>query len=265
MGGLTRDFTAMAPPAQNPDFAFLSHGGSTALLIKSFDWAASSIGPIESWSTTRKSIVALILSSSVPIVTLWGETGVMIYNDAYSRFAGRRHPSLLGSTVRAAWPEVADFNDNVMRVCLQGGVLSYVDQELTLHRDGEPEQVWMNLDYSPIFDDGGSAVGVMAIVIETTQRVIADRRGAKEMERLRAMFDKAPGFIALLEGPEHVFGLVNEAYLQLVGRSSSDSLIGRPVHEALPEVISQGYIELLDECYRTGEPYRGESHRLSCA
>uniref|UniRef100_UPI0031017B5A hypothetical protein n=1 Tax=Neorhizobium sp. EC2-8 TaxID=3129230 RepID=UPI0031017B5A len=66
----------------------------------------------------------LILQSPVPIVTLWNEDGVMIYNDAYSDFAGRRHPGLLGSKVREGWPEVADFNDNVMKVCFAGGTLA---------------------------------------------------------------------------------------------------------------------------------------------
>ena len=65
---------------------------------------------------------------------LWGPDGIMIYNDAYSVFAGGRHPRLLGSKVREGWPEVADFNDNVMRVCLSGGTLAYKDQELTMDR-----------------------------------------------------------------------------------------------------------------------------------
>jgi len=68
-----------------------------------------------------------------------GEDGIMIYNDAYSVFAGGRHPRLLGSKVREGWPEVADFNDHVMKVGLAGGTLAYRNQELTLHRRGLPE------------------------------------------------------------------------------------------------------------------------------
>ena len=59
----------------------------------------------------------------------------MIYNDAYSVFAGGRHPILFGSKVREGWPEVANFNDNVMKVGLAGGTLAYKDQELTLYRN----------------------------------------------------------------------------------------------------------------------------------
>ena len=237
----------------------LSHAGNTGNLIRTFDWGSTSIGPIEHWPATIRTTIAFIVHSPLPIVTLWGEAGVMIYNEAYSRFAGGRHPALLGSDVRVAWPEVASFNDNIMKVCLGGGVLSYVDQELTLYRDGQPEQVWMNLDYSPVFNAGGSAVGVLAIVVETTQRVLADRMRAEETERLRAMFDKAPGFIALLQGPDHVFAVVNDAYLKLVGKRSSSDIIGLPVRQALPEIVGQGFVELLDECFRSGTSYRGES------
>ena len=66
---------------------------------------------------------------------------------------------LLGSKVREGWPEVADFNDNVMKVGLSGGTLAYKDQELTLYRHGQPEQVWMNLDYSPVLNEAGRAGG----------------------------------------------------------------------------------------------------------
>jgi PAS domain S-box-containing protein len=241
---------------------FLAGAGETAKLIAEFDWKSTSLGAIEDWPVTVKSTVALIVRSPVPIVSLWGEAGVMIYNDAYARFAGARHPSLLGCDVRDAWSEVADFNDNVMKVCLGGGVLSYVDQELTLHRDGHPSQVWMNLDYSAILDSEGRAIGVVAIVVETTERVLADRRIAAETERLRGMFDKAPGFMALFEGPQHVFSLANDSYLNLIGRQSQDSVLGRSVREALPEIAGQGFFELLDECYRSGNPHRGQSQRV---
>ena len=121
--------------------AFLRGGGNIADIIASFDWAGTPMGPLDLWPTSIKTAVGLLLRSPVPIVALWGEAGTMIYNDAYSGFAGGRHPKLLGSPVREGWPEVADFNDNVMKVGLAGGTLSYTNQELTLFRTGRPEQV----------------------------------------------------------------------------------------------------------------------------
>ncbi|MET0338346.1 MAG: PAS domain S-box protein, partial [Caulobacter sp.] len=156
--------------------AFLKGGGQCADIIADRDWAATPLGAIETWPSCLTNAVALLLRSQVPIVMLWGREGVMLYNDAYSSFAGARHPRLLGSNVREGWGEVADFNDHVMEVGLAGGTLHYRDQELTLHRNGAPEQVWMDLDYSPVLDEDGEPAGVFCILAETTERVAAERR-----------------------------------------------------------------------------------------
>jgi signal transduction histidine kinase/ActR/RegA family two-component response regulator len=77
-----------------------------------------------------------------------------------------------------------------------------------------------------------------------------------ELARLRAFFQKAPSFICVLGGPEHVFELANESYLQLVGHRDIE---GKPVREALPEVAGQGFFELLDQVFESGKPYVGKS------
>jgi PAS domain S-box-containing protein len=155
--------------------SFPSGGGELGALIRQFDWEKTSLGPLVTWPQSLKTVTDTLLRSPVPIVLLWGEDGVMIYNDAYSVFAGGRHPKLLGSKVRDGWAEVADFNDHVMKVGLNGGTLAYKDQELTLYRHGRPEQVWMNLDYSPVLNEAGQPAGVIAIVVETTERAMTER------------------------------------------------------------------------------------------
>jgi len=203
-----------------------------------------------------KTTVGLILQSPVPIVTLWGRDGVMIYNDAYARFAGNKHPNILGANVLEGWPEAADWNRNIMATVLDGGgTLAYQDQELELDRHGGAEPVWMNLDYSPILNDDGSRAGVIAIVVETTAKVRAERQLSGERERLRQMFDVAPGFAALLEGSEHRFTMANRAYLELVGRD----VLGKTIAEALPEVADQGFVELLDKVAASRETYVGRA------
>lgn len=157
---------------------FLKGGGACAELIASKNWASTPLGSLTNWPQCLRLATSLLLRSQVPIVMLWGQEGVMLYNDAYSGFAGRRHPQLLGSNVREGWGEVADFNDHVMKVGLAGDTLHYRDQELTLFRKGAPEQVWMDLDYSPVLDDAGEPAGVICILAETTERVAADRRSA---------------------------------------------------------------------------------------
>ena len=240
-------FTSTAPVID-----FLRGGGQTGALIAGYDWASTSLGPIEGWPQSLKTATALLLNTAVPVVMLWGEDGVMIYNDAYSLIAGKRHPGLLGMKVREAWPEVADFNDNVMKVGLSGGTLAYKDQELTLDRKNGPEKGWMNLDYSPVLDESGRPAGVIAIVVETTERVLADRQIAAEQERLTQMFAQAPGFMTMLEGPEHRFVMTNPAYMRVIGHRD---VLGKTVAEALPDAAAQGYVALLDRVYKSGEAF----------
>ena len=241
---------------------FLTGGGQLGVLIAAFDWARTALGPIAGWPPHLKNATALMLRSKVPIVMLWGEAGVMVYNDAYAVFAGSRHPDLLGSNVREGWDEVADFNDNVMRVGLAGGTLSYQDQELTLHRNGRAEQVWMNLDYSPLLDEAGQPAGVMAVVVETTAKVMAERRLSSERERLAQLFEQAPSFMAMLRGPEHRIELANPGYMRLIGHRP---VLGRTLAEALPDVAAQGYLALLDRVYASGEAHSATSSKYTLA
>ena len=75
-----------------------------------------------------------------------------------------------------------------------------------------------------------------------------------ERSRLAYVFQQAPTFLAVVRGPDHVFELANAAYYQLVG---DREIIGRPVHQALPEVRGQGFIDLLDGVLASGTPYVG--------
>jgi PAS domain S-box-containing protein len=215
------------------DGSFPSGGGEVAALIRQFDWTKTGLGPLAAWPQSLKTITDTLLRSPVPIVLLWGEDGIMIYNDAYSRFAGGRHPKLLGSKLREGWPEVADFNDHVMKMGLSGGTLAYRDQELTLYRHGGPEQVWMNLDYSPVLNEAGQPAGVIAIVVETTQHVMAER-ALKDRENDLARVQKIARVGGVAVDLRHGFhsGRRSPEYLEIHGLSpgapdSHEDWVGR--------------------------------------
>ncbi|NHZ33546.1 hybrid sensor histidine kinase/response regulator [Massilia rubra] len=244
--------TDPAIPARLP--AFLSDAGGMGAAFAAVDWASTSLGPIALWPQALKTSVALMLRSPVAMTLLWGPDGVMLYNAAYSVFAGENHPAILGTPVCASFPDVAGFNRQVLSVVLAGGALSYRDQELSWTRNGALQQFWLNLDYSPVQGDDGRVDGVIAIVIDTTAKVLAERHARGEIGRLHSMFEQAPGFMALLGGPQHEFILANNAYLDLVGNRD---LIGRSVREVLPEAAEQGFIAHLDRMFSSGEAFRG--------
>jgi PAS domain S-box-containing protein len=237
-----------------PDLCFLRGRGEVADRIAAFDWSSTSVGPIGTWPGHLRAAVATLLSAPVPMAMFVGPDGVMLYNAAYVPIAGHRHPATLGAPIGVAWPEVADFNARVIRTVLGGGTLSYRDEELTLLRNGVEEQVRLNLDCSPLLDAAGQPFGVLAFITETTEKVRFERAVLGERARLRDMFEQAPSFMALLRGPEHVFELTNAAYRRFIGHRD---VIGLSVRAALPDISGQGFYELLDRVYRTGEPYVG--------
>ncbi|MGV3742438.1 MAG: EAL domain-containing protein [Burkholderiaceae bacterium] len=92
---------------------------------------------------------------------------------------------------------------------------------------------------------------VKELELQNMNRALQDERN-----NLRGLFNQAPGFVTILSGPQHVFTVANNAYYQLVG---TRDLIGKPVREALPELKEQGFFELLDQVYASGEAYIGSN------
>lgn len=236
--------------------SLLSIGGACGRLIVEKDWSQSELGDIETWPACLKTCVSLIVASHVPMAVLWGEAGILLYNDGYAQIAAGKHPQILGMGAREAWPEASDFNDNVVRTGLAGQTLAYRDVHFELNRSGQPEQIWFDIDYSPVRDEGGAPVGILAIVVETTRKVLAERAATAERESQARSLRHMPGFVATLEGPDHVFTYVNEAYRTIAGERD---YIGHSVRQVFPELAAQGFYELLDEVYRSGQPFVSRS------
>ena len=109
----------------------------------------------------------------------------------------------------------------------------------------------------------GAIADGIALAIDRSRTEDERERLLRELEaeraRLRTVFQQAPAFIAIVSGPEHVFEMANPPYYQLVGHRD---VIGKPVREAIPEVVEQGFVELLDQVYRSGEPFIGTEVRV---
>jgi len=171
---------------------FLAGGGETARLIAEFDWASTALGALETWPRSLRAATAMVIHSPAAMVLLWGHDGVMIYNDAFAEIAGGRHPGALGSPARSCFPDIADFNDRVLRLGPGGAALHHSDQRMTLTRSNHAEegsdraeQGVFNLACSPVLGDDERPAGVLAVVAATTAQLRTAGRQQDERGRLQ--------------------------------------------------------------------------------
>lgn len=230
------------------------------MLVDAYDWSSTSRGGREAWPQSLRTALDIVLGSKFPMFLAWGPELRFFYNDAYAEVLGGKHPSALGARFEDVWAEIWKDIGPIVDRALAGEATYWENLPLSLNRKGFEEETWFTFSYSPLGDDDGHVAGMYCVCVETTDTVLTEQRRVDEAERLRRLFDNAPGFIAALSGPEHIFEMANASYLQLVGHRE---LIGKKVREALPDVAGQGFFKLLATVYETGEPFTGHSVPVS--
>ncbi len=100
---------------------------------------------------------------------------------------------------------------------------------------------------------------VFEVFPHTIARPIPHENDDKRLLSIQELFDRAPGFICLTFGPQHIFQVVNHSCYALVGHRP---LIAIPIRQALPEAASDELIHLLDDVYATGRPASGRAYKL---
>ena len=224
-----------------------------AELTRRLDWSATPVGPVENWPETLLVTVNTLLASRQPMFLWWGSDLTQFYNDAYRPSLGAdKHPSALGQSGPVCWPEIWPvIGPQIDSVLSRGESVWFEDQLIPIIRDGVLTDVYWTYSYSAVRTPDGRIAGVLVVCSETTGRMLASRALHAERARLLNVLHQAPVFFALLQGPQHIFAMANPPYIKLVG---GRDVLGKPIAEALPEIIPQGYIDLLNDVYATGVP-----------
>ncbi|MFS2022813.1 ATP-binding protein [Massilia sp. CT11-137] len=235
---------------------FLSGGGEVGAMMRAHDWSTSPLGHPRTWPQALRTVVGLMLNSKFPMFVAWGKELAFLYNDPYREILGDKHPAALGGRFHDIWAEIWHDIHPLIERALRGEA-TYADRlYLVMNRHGYDEPTWFTFSYSPVRDENGAIAGMYCACVEVTEQVLAEKYRNEENERLRGLFSQAPGIMAVLRGPEHVFELTNQSYMQLVGHRP---IVGKRAREALPEIVGQGFLELLDRVYATGEPFVGHA------
>ena len=208
-------------------------------------------------------------------------------NDAYLKAVNRQsRAQIMGRYLFDAFPaDVQSDSYKLLKGSLERVIetgetdsLALVPYDVTL--PGQPPSMrYWSATHTPLFTADGELRFILQHTTDVTelqllreQSAFATRVGAGVLQRarevqqvnlamlaesdlMRRMFEQAPGFLAILHGPSHVFQIANSAYRRLVG---GRDVMGLAVKDALPEVVEQGFVELLDKVRATGEPFIGE-------
>lgn len=184
-------------------------------------------------------------------------------NPAYQQlFPGRQ---LVGLPIAEAVPEAQEqgFVAVLDRVYQTGE--SYFGAEVPFAvelPDGQPPHtVYFNFTYQA-YRENGLIAGVTIFAFDATLQVLARVQREAEREQLRTLFMEAPAPIAILDGPDLVYQLVNPAYQRIFpGRT----LLGKPLLEALPDMADIPVLHNLRRVYQTGESFVAQEMHMHLA
>jgi PAS domain S-box-containing protein len=232
--------------------SFLVDGGQMGAAMRGYDWDSTRLGSPAAWPTALKTLIGVVLGSNQPMFVAWGREQTLFYNDAYAAILADKHPRALGQPFLQVWSEIAADLVPIVEQAYEGLPVHMDDITLMMQRRGYLEETHFTFSYTPIRGDGGSIDGLFCACTEITEQVMAERRRAADVERQRQLFEQAPGFITILQGPEHVFEFANATYRRLFG---DREFVGRTAREAFPELAGQGFYERLDRVYQTGERF----------
>ncbi len=152
--------------------------GEIATRMRSLDWSATLLGPVNQWPQALRTILRVVLASGYPMAISWGSDFVLLYNDAYVPSIGAKHPWALGRGIREVYPETWDFIGPMYdSVISREQTVNYLSDVLVpIDRNNYLEEVYMAFSVSPIWDDSGRVGGVLNSALETTERVLEGRR-----------------------------------------------------------------------------------------
>ncbi|MBB5438903.1 PAS domain S-box-containing protein [Pedobacter sp. AK017] len=210
--------------------------------------------------TDNAQLGMIVDSAPIGICILNAETLVAeMLNDKFLEIAGKPREAILGKWYWEAFAEAKEYFERALAEVVISGEPYYADEvKLMLVRHGKQEWIYVTFVYAPVKNTDGQVTKVAVWVLEHTsqvherQKVTAEREAAeRERDRLYNFFRQAPAGICVMAGPDFVYELVNVNYQALLpGRE----LLGRPMFEAVPELIGTPLEQVLKEVYATGKP-----------
>ncbi len=148
--------------------------------LTAVEWHVTGLGPPSEWPQSLRTAIGILLSSRFSMWMLWGPQKTFFCNAAYRRDTlGHKYPWALGRPSDEVWSEIwDDVSARIESVLATGHATWDEGLMLFLERSGYLEETYHTFSYSPLRDDDGTVAGMLCVVSEDTDRIIASRRMA---------------------------------------------------------------------------------------
>lgn len=202
-------------------------------------------------------LAAIVETSQDAIISKTLDGIIRSWNAGAERIFGYTTEEAVGQPIKLIIPPDREREEAEIIERLTRG--ERVEHFETVRRGKSGKLLDISLTVSPLLDSEGHVVGASKIARDISAQKEAEKRLQRlhretenDRARLAEVFQRAPSFLAVMRGPDHVFEMANDRYFELIGKRE---ILGKPVREGLPEIEGQGFFELLDQVYQTGEPF----------
>ena len=188
-------------------------------------------------------------------------TILAISNDALS-FTGLSRDQLIGVSVFAMFPANPDDKEFSGIRNLQASFESVLNNKETHHlpiqrydvarREKEFDEKYWFYTNSPVLGDDGEVKYIIHSAEDITEKVRADKRAILTQSNFEYFLRQAKAPFAILSGKDFKFTFANPAYIELM---NGRQLVGKNLVDAIPELKGQPFMDLLEEVFRSGEPW----------
>jgi len=178
-------------------------------------------------------------------------TGKIHCSPRFFEIFGSKDPITREEGVQRILPEDLPIRNKALATALETGSVNY---EVRIRwEDGSIH--WMRMDAKYFYDETGKPIRLLGTTKDVTTEKIALQKIEESEQHFRNLIQEAPLPKALLHGPDYIIEVANDAVLELWNKDKS--IIGKPLREAVPEIMNEPYLKLLNDVYRTGISYRG--------
>lgn len=205
----------------------------------------------------------IILQAPVAMCILKGPTFIVeIANERMFNLWGKPRKRMLGKPIFDELPDARHegFETLLKKVFETGETFTAYGAPVTLYRDGKIQTVYVHFVYEAFRDGSGAVAGIMAVAVEVTEQVIAQKKLEESENRVRSLVESAPFPIGVYEGREMRITMLNQAIIDVWGKGGN--LIGKTYYEVLPELESQQIYPRLDNVFTTGVPFHARNQRV---